>query len=230
MLRPHGIDDLNGRRNGSHSRERSAGLIDDPTSDSEGCDEGFPCHRASARALIRIASRTIDKMDALIESGSLPLMSRSSSAETSRPIRSRSSITRCDSMVSTCSSKLGSAVFNNAMHMVVPAEEAMHPMRAGAGCEVLRHARGVLRSEGVAGNMDENLITQLFFDSMPESMVRIDSIEQVMQPSALRRFLAKVSEERAAVEATFHGAKAEVAAQIVREGLDASIARRVPTA
>eukprot|EP00747_Dinoflagellata_sp_TGD_P080833 gnl/TRDRNA2_/TRDRNA2_161058_c3_seq1.p1 gnl/TRDRNA2_/TRDRNA2_161058_c3~~gnl/TRDRNA2_/TRDRNA2_161058_c3_seq1.p1 ORF type:complete len:238 (+),score=53.56 gnl/TRDRNA2_/TRDRNA2_161058_c3_seq1:84-716(+) len=88
---------------------------------------------------------------------------------------------------------------------------------------MLQHARGVLKAEGVPEDGDDMVVRRLFFDSMPEQVVEIEKIEQVMQPQLLKRFLRKVAEARASVEAVFHGTRAENAEKIVAEGLDSNI-------
>ncbi|CAJ1438720.1 unnamed protein product [Effrenium voratum] len=62
-------------------------------------------------------------------------------------------------------------------------------------------------------------VQKLFFDSMPDP-VEILSVDQVIQPRLLKRFLARMAEEPASVEVTFHGTRPEFVKQILNDGLD----------
>eukprot|EP00927_Polykrikos_kofoidii_P037140 TRINITY_DN31318_c0_g1_i1.p1 TRINITY_DN31318_c0_g1~~TRINITY_DN31318_c0_g1_i1.p1 ORF type:complete len:971 (-),score=98.09 TRINITY_DN31318_c0_g1_i1:152-3064(-) len=128
-----------------------------------------------------------------------------------------------DSVVSsgTKSSGQNSTLYTAAMSALVPREEAKHPVRAGVGSILLEHCKNVVNGKQSECDNDISVVSSLFFDSMPKSSITIERIEQIVKPQFLRRFLKKVAEERACVEATFHGTKAESAQQIASEGLRA---------
>jgi len=182
----------------------------------------------------------VDKLTrtpSLASDGSFALLSNQSSSRailTSDTLRSQMAsinVPKLDMVRSARSSiasqvdrtRRASYIYHQAIPMVVPGKQAMHPMRAAAGCEVLHSAPDVLRSGAVPPETNYDLICRLFFDSMPEDFITIESIRQVMQPEALRKFLTKVSEERASVETTFHGTRPELADKVVNHGLDTSI-------
>merc|ERR1719263_1277729 len=63
------------------------------------------------------------------------------------------------------------------------------------------------------------VVEQLFFDSMPKEHIKMESVEQVINPQLLRRFLKHVSNEPGSVEATFHGTPVKYADSIMQNGL-----------
>ena len=63
------------------------------------------------------------------------------------------------------------------------------------------------------------VVEQFFFDSMPQGSIKLESIEQVMNPHLLRRFMESVSQENGSIEATFHGTPVEFAGSIMKDGL-----------
>lgn len=96
----------------------------------------------------------------------------------------------------------------------------MHPQRASVGSEVLSNARDVLKNDGASASSGSSLVSRLFFDSMPESVVKIESVQQLIHPDLLRRFLRTVASECNCVEATFHGARADCIDSIVNSGMN----------
>lgn len=111
-------------------------------------------------------------------------------------------------------------LFDDAMRMRVGTVDARNPLRAHAGGAVLRSARDVLTKGGLSINSGSSNVSRLFLDSMPEALVKIESIQQLMHPDLLRRFLQKVASGHNSVEATFHGASAEHIDHIMQEGLN----------
>jgi len=129
---------------------------------------------------------------------------------------------------------ISSKLFQEALDHVVPNEMAMHPQRAAGGSFLLQHvadpdvhAHPNAECEGLSPSSPyelpdadtEVVVKNMFWDSMPAEAVTIDSIQQVYQPSLLKRFLERVAEDCASVEVTFHGTRAEHVEQIVQEGL-----------
>jgi len=111
-------------------------------------------------------------------------------------------------------------LFKKAMLKRSSTVEAMHPMRAHAAGIVLRNAKNVLSKEGLPIDSGSEVVRKLFFDSMPDAVVKIESIEQLIHPDMLRRFLKVLaSGTRNSVEATFHGARSEHINGIMRNGL-----------
>lgn len=113
-----------------------------------------------------------------------------------------------------------SVLFSNATEATPSQEDAMHPQRAWVGGVVLSAAKDVLKKSGGSVNSGSKLVSRLFFDSMPEAFVKIESIQQLIHPDILRRFLRTVAAENNCVEATFHGARAECIDGIIKEGMN----------
>jgi len=63
------------------------------------------------------------------------------------------------------------------------------------------------------------VVEQFFFDSMPQEFVKLERIEQVIDPHLLRRFMKSVSQETGSIEATFHGTPVKFAGSIMKDGL-----------
>jgi len=116
-------------------------------------------------------------------------------------------------------------LFDNAMRARCDTEDAMNPQRAHAGGAVLRSARAVLTKEGLSADSGAKMVSRLFMDSMPEALVKIEDIKQLIHPDLLRRFLLTVSSGANCVEATFHGARAEYIDTIMNEGLNPDLAQ-----
>mmetsp|Transcript_149373 Transcript_149373/g.271929 ORF Transcript_149373/g.271929 Transcript_149373/m.271929 type:complete len:961 (+) Transcript_149373:97-2979(+) len=221
--------------------------------DHEGSVNGTPCSRASGAALIRKLSQILDDddVDTSSDSGSPPPpknrsksppktgKSRSKSPTRKSPTRqssgnSLSSLPEKDTDIDietvvdvenappVCTASFGRALFAAAMSATVTAKQARHPQRARVGRLLLQHSQPAL-GNGLAKDVDADLVKRLFFDSMPERLVRIESIEQVISPKLLKRFLKVVAEEIGAVEATFHGTKPDLAEKIVSTGLSTGI-------
>lgn len=138
------------------------------------------------------------------------------------------------------SSLVGLDLLDAAMDTLVDPSEAMHPERAYRGLELLRSTTEDLITDRKSShspprpitrmrscflcfmqdsNMDRAAVERLFFDSMPRRHVRIDSVETVINPGLLKRFLERVTKEEACVEATFHGTRQEASEAILRNGL-----------
>lgn len=125
------------------------------------------------------------------------------------------------------------SMFTAAMADVADPAEARHPTRARSGKALLgdlqgTHKESFLREqclqEGAKTPIPKdkeslNVIEELFFDSMPKEFVLIETVEQVINPRLLRRFLKCVQAEPGSVEATFHGTPAKFAECILRDGL-----------
>jgi len=107
--------------------------------------------------------------------------------------------------------------------MVASPEEAMHPGRACAGILLLHRAKEAFKKEGIERNDGTLNIRRLFLDSIPGDNVEVASIEQVIQPVLFKKFLQRVAESRASVEATFHGTRKEHVKSILQNGLIPSL-------
>lgn len=116
-----------------------------------------------------------------------------------------------------------SELMKTALSKVAPPDKAMHPQRAAGGNFLLHSVAGALEVLNESNDSSRAVIEQLFLDSIPANTVEIESIVQVLHPPMLKRFLAKVAEEQASVEVTFHGTRAEYVEQILREGLNPSM-------
>lgn len=128
---------------------------------------------------------------------------------------------RQDRRKSMSTAMFGANLLREALAMVVPAQEAMHPQRAAGGYHLLEHlADAAIHTTRRLIDDGEDVVRKLFLDSLPASGIEIESIEQVFQPGLLARFLRRVAEDRTSVEATFHGTRAEHIGQIMREGLN----------
>merc|ERR1719253_2360356 len=124
------------------------------------------------------------------------------------------------------------SMFSSTMQGVADPKKARHPARARQGKKLLNDLRGTDRDsflersghqEGdrVEVNDKESLqvVRAQFFDSMPEQHISIESIDQVINPRLLRRFLKQVQTAGGSVEATFHGTPVKYSAAILKEGL-----------
>jgi len=123
------------------------------------------------------------------------------------------------------------SIFISAVAGAVPPQAAMHPTRVAGAMKVLTSLRGMARESvldrlGVnAGDPDPteysdevDIVKRLFLDSMPAKFITIWNIKRVVNPHLFRRFLARVAEDRASVEATFHGTRTECTESILRDG------------
>lgn len=120
--------------------------------------------------------------------------------------------------------RVESDLFATAIEKVVPPQLSKQPGRAAGGMVLLHHARGGLRNR-LGDDHDDGAATvlKLFYDSMPEQCIQIGSIQQVVQVKLLKRFLGKVAEARASIEATFHGTKKNCVENIMQHGLEPSL-------
>lgn len=136
-------------------------------------------------------------------------------------------------------SPLGSQFCDAALRNLASPSVAMHPFRAGGGKQLLKmelevhlhggpgdelispSARaGAHLSEGMqAGDDGHKLVERLFLDSLPRRLIKIESIQYVLNLKILKRFLHRASQEKASVEATFHGTRHECVDEIVSGGL-----------
>lgn len=105
------------------------------------------------------------------------------------------------------------------VNSAVAGELAMHPQRAEAGQHMVRHVNEWLDPDMRQSLEDEEVLKQLFYDSMPRSAVVIDNVLQVAAPKLTERFLAKIAEEHSSVEVTFHGTAERFVRSIVESGL-----------
>jgi len=121
------------------------------------------------------------------------------------------------------SSILVSGLFSDAMGMVVPPKHSKHPGRACGGILLLQRVKDRLEEPEADDDDEGGIVRRLFFDSMPADCVTIESIRQVFQPTLLKRFLKRVAEASASVEATFHGTRAEYVDSILEQGLTPSM-------
>lgn len=120
-----------------------------------------------------------------------------------------------------CRAIIDSQLFEDAVANAVPGEKAMHPNRAASGLSLLEHVSDAFwRQDRQARDHGGSLVQSLFMDSVPHSNCEIVSIEQVLRPELLARFLKCVIEERSSVEATFHGTRAELIPRLLLEGLN----------
>jgi len=119
-------------------------------------------------------------------------------------------------------------LFDFAMANVALPADAKHPWRAAGGRKLLQQV--VLAVQSAFGLLPSarrrycEEVRELFFDSIPESAVEILSVDEVIQPHLLKRFLEHISNDmansRCSVEATFHGTRPEFVTQILNSGLD----------
>merc|ERR1740117_691408 len=63
------------------------------------------------------------------------------------------------------------------------------------------------------------VVEQLFFASIPREFVTIQSVDQVINPRLLRRFMKGVQNQGGSVEATFHGSPLKFCDAILKDGL-----------
>ncbi|CAE8686604.1 unnamed protein product [Polarella glacialis] len=131
---------------------------------------------------------------------------------------------RIEIELDACEDSELAALLQAALSSAVPGEEAQHPQRAEAGSKLMLHALEWFNPSGPQSSLDESIIEHLFFDSMPEVDVVIDSIDQVGQPKLLKEFLSKVSEDRSCIIATFHSTAESNVEAIVKGGLETSCA------
>lgn len=124
---------------------------------------------------------------------------------------------------------IGLGLFRTAILNVVPTQRAKHPRRAAAGLLLLQHVFGAggakledvaITAEDLTTAKEFETVRTLFLDSIPEGAVEIGTVDQVLQPKLLKRFLQRVADERASIEVTFHGTRAEYVKQILNEGLN----------
>jgi len=203
----------------------SKSLVDDEDDSSSGqdSDPGLPLQKDSTlfwTSSARLSTNISSASTAEDEESDLETPLPRTDLYTSRGVSFDVADSPC-SAVTTMTT--GTAIFEAAMSATVTEKEARHPLRAGVGRLLLEHSKPALIPRGLAKDSDAEVVKNLFFDSMPESIVTIDSIEQLISPKLLRRFLKSVAKERGAVEATFHGTKPELAKKIVLEGLSTSI-------
>jgi len=123
--------------------------------------------------------------------------------------------------------------FSSTMSGVADPKKARHPARAKQGKKLLNDLRGTDREsflersghqegdriEVTSDKESLQVVRSQFFDSMPEAYITIESIDQVINPRLLRRFLKQVQTKGGSVEATFHGTPVKYSAAILREGL-----------
>lgn len=123
----------------------------------------------------------------------------------------------------------------SAIGNVVPGCDAKHPGRASAGFLLLQRLKDHLEfseanrrrtnpAEAAVDDLVEpddgsEIVRRLFLDSIPEACIEIESIRQLVQAHLLKRFLKVVAEERASVEATFHGTRLESLRGVWEKGL-----------
>jgi len=125
------------------------------------------------------------------------------------------------------------SMFSAALATVADPQGARHPARAKGGLKLLGDLRGTDRESYLVKSGHEEggraeipnckesraVCEQQFFDSMPDEFAVIESVEQVINPRLLRRFLKGVQAQGGSVEATFHGTPTKFADNILKEGL-----------
>jgi hypothetical protein len=104
------------------------------------------------------------------------------------------------------------------MDMVVSADDAKHPDRAHVGRALLHSVLDATDEDECANSSDA--VTRLFLNSMPDNCVKIDSVVPIVKPELLERFNKRVSEAKCSVEATFHGTRANLVTNILKQGLN----------
>lgn len=120
----------------------------------------------------------------------------------------------------------------SAIGNVVPGCDAKHPGRASAGFLLMQRLKDHLEAHNRQSSSQQaaedqplqsddgsEIVRRLFLDSMPEACVEIESIRPMVQVHLLKRFLKVVAEERASVEATFHGTRLESLRGVWEKGL-----------
>lgn len=119
--------------------------------------------------------------------------------------------------------RINSDLFATAIDKVVPPQLSKQPGRAAGGMVLLHRARDGVRNLGDDHDDGAATVLKLFYDSMPENCIEIGCIQQVVQVRLLKRFLNKVAEARASIEATFHGTKKDCVESIMQHGLEPSL-------
>lgn len=131
----------------------------------------------------------------------------------------------------------------SAIGNILPAHAAKHPGRASAGTLLLQRLQDQLEymhanqkrcdahiaeddcDNGIGPSvplpLDDGagIVRLLFLDSIPEDCIEIESIRPLFQLQLLKPFLRVVTEERASVEATFHGTRVESLRGVWEQGL-----------
>lgn len=171
---------------------------------------------AETSATLDMASSSDDGMDKSEDSG----LCRGQDSSRSRGCGGELLLLTASELRGQLEAILDDSLVQFALSRVVPVESAMHPQRAAGGSFLLQHVAGAV---GGGSDASKAVVRRLFLDSIPSTAVDIDRIDQVIRPQLLKRFLEKVAEERASVEVTFHGTRAEHVEQILREGLNPSI-------
>jgi len=100
---------------------------------------------------------------------------------------------------------------------------ARHPGRTSAGLVLLRRVKDHLRAGGLEHDDSSAIVERIFFDSMPDRCVVISSIEEVVRPVLLKRFLKQMAASQSSIEVTFHGTRKEHVADILERGLVPSL-------
>lgn len=148
-----------------------------------------------------------------------PMVVHSNSRKNADPTMSRHINWRMSRVNSVCESNL----LQQAMARVATSDKAMNPERAQSGLSLLRRMKQLLETQDFDDTLGIKTIENIFFDSIPRKHVEIKSIEQVLRIDLLKRFLRKVSEESASIEATFHGTREEYVKDILDVGLNPNL-------
>lgn len=109
-------------------------------------------------------------------------------------------------------------IMGAAMEAMVSPSDAMHPARAEPAESVIQNEEARIKSLDEVHDSDD-IITRLFFDSLPKGYIQIDSIERVIQRTLLKRFFSKLTERRSSIEMAFHGTDDFYVEDIIAKGL-----------
>jgi len=135
------------------------------------------------------------------------------------PMMSRHINWRTSRVHSVCESNL----LSEALQKVADKDRAMNPVRAQSGLSLLNRMKNLLERQDFDDTAGIKTIENIFFDSIPRKHVEIRSIEQVLRIDLLKRFLRKVADDFASIEATFHGTREEYVKDILDVGLNPNL-------